>query len=262
MGVLVSLALVLMMLASAANATEACTLIVAAEDGATVYRSGDRCDEAFSPASTFKLALALMGYDSGLLTGPGAPAIAYDPVLDAPYESWRRTVTPTNWLKDSVVWYSQALTHGLGMERLQAYVDAFDYGNRDLSGDPGRDNGLSQAWLGSSLKISPKDQVAFLRRIALGQLPVDTTAYHQLFEIVPIFAGSEGWTVAAKTGSALPPEMNGRQLGWFAGWMQKDGRQYVFARLFVDMPSRGIAGSDVRDCFLIEIGPLMASLGG
>ncbi len=258
---LAPLALVFIMLAPGAMAAEACTLVVDTGNGQEVYRSGDRCDEPFSPASTFKLALALMGFDSGLLEGPDAPVIPYDPAFDAPYESWRTTVTPTIWLRDSVVWYSQTLTRRLGMGRLQAYVDAFDYGNRDLSGDPGENNGLTAAWLGSSLRISARDQVAFLRKIWLRQVPVGIEAHDRLFATAQWFEGSDGWRIEAKTGSALPRDMNGRQLGWFAGWMEKNGQAYVFARLFVDMPQGGNAGSDVRDCFLIEVGPLMASLG-
>lgn len=252
---------VLVLLTLPALATEACTLIVAADDGQAVYRSGDRCEEAVSPASTFKLAMALMGFDAGLLESPDVPAIPYDPALNAPYEIWRKTTTPTTWLEQSVVWYSQALTKKLGMARFQAYVDAFGYGNRDLSGDPGSNNGLTKAWLGSSLKISPNDQVAFLRKVFLRQIPVSAEATDKLFASAEVFEGSDGWRVQAKTGSAWPREMNGRQLGWFAGWMDKDGAPYVFVRLFVDMPHDGIAGSDVRDCFLVEVGPLMASLG-
>lgn len=256
---LAALAFALILMAPAAHAREACTLIIAAEDGAEVYRSGDQCAVAYSPASSFKLALALMGFDSGLLEGPNAPAIAYDPALKARYESWRQTTDPASWLKNSVVWYSQALTTRLGMDRFQAYVDAFDYGNRDLSGDLGRDNGLTRAWLGSSLKISPEAQVAFLRKVWLRQVPVNTEAHEKLFAAAQWFDGGDGWRVQAKTGSAFPPEMNGRQLGWFAGWMEKHGRHFVFARLHVDEPPKGVAGSRVRDGFLAEIGTLMSA---
>ena len=104
------LLLLLILAAPAARADEACTLVVSAESGQEVYRSGAQCDIAYSPASSFKLALALMGFDSGLLEGPNAPSIAYDPALNARYELWRRTTTPLTWLRDSVVWYSQVLT--------------------------------------------------------------------------------------------------------------------------------------------------------
>ncbi|WP_395665412.1 penicillin-binding transpeptidase domain-containing protein [Methylocella sp.] len=65
--------------------------------------------------------------------------MAYRAEYAATRESWRADVDPTSWLANSVVWYSQKLTRALGMETFQRYVDAFDYGDRNLSGDPGAD---------------------------------------------------------------------------------------------------------------------------
>jgi beta-lactamase class D len=41
-------------------------------------------------------------------------------------------------------------------------VSLFNYGNVDVSGNPGQGDGLTQAWLTSSLKISALEQVAFM----------------------------------------------------------------------------------------------------
>ena len=123
------------------------------------------------------------------------------------------------------------------MRASKTYVDAFDYGNRDLSGDPGKNNGLTRAWLGSSLKISPEQQVAFLLKAYRGELPVSAAAHENLFATAPWFDGADGWRVQAKTGTALPPEMNGRQLGWFVGWLHKADHSFVFARLHIQVPS-------------------------
>ena len=62
-------------------------------------------------------------------------------------EEWKQPTDPTRWLKYSVVWYSQRITHALGAERLTAYANAFSYGNADFSGDPGKNNGLERAWI-------------------------------------------------------------------------------------------------------------------
>ena len=98
-------------------------------------RTGEQCEQRFTPASTFKIPLSLMGYDSGFLTDEHLPAIPYragSPALDP---SWKTTVDPTSWIKDSVVWYSQQITLWLGKERLQRYVTRFAYGNQDLAGN-------------------------------------------------------------------------------------------------------------------------------
>ncbi|ASX27927.1 hypothetical protein BA173_03570 [Rickettsia sp. MEAM1 (Bemisia tabaci)] len=52
----------------------------------------------------------------------------------------------------------------------------FSYGNQDTSGDKGKNNGLTNAWLSSSLEISPEEQIAFLQKLAADQLPVSLKA--------------------------------------------------------------------------------------
>ena len=47
-----------------------------------------------------------------------------------------------DWMKNSCVWYSQIITNKeLGLEKFRDYVTKFDYGNRDISGDKGKNNG-------------------------------------------------------------------------------------------------------------------------
>ena len=168
------IAISVLVLAEGASADTTCTLIVDADTGATLVRAGDRCDQRLTPASTFKIPLSLMGFDSGILRDANRPAWPYKEGYPAWIDLWRRTTTPQTWLRDSVVWYSQVLTGRLGADRLQRYVDSMHYGNGDVTGDPGRRNGLTAAWLSSSLRISATEQVEFLRRMIHRQLPFRT----------------------------------------------------------------------------------------
>lgn len=58
------------------------------------------------------------------------------------------------------------------MKKFQEYVTKFDYGNKDLSGDKGQNNGLTNAWLSSSLGISSLEQIAFLQKMLADKLPI------------------------------------------------------------------------------------------
>jgi beta-lactamase class D len=229
----------LCLLASPVLAAPVWTLVVEAANGAVLDREGAQCETRTSPASTFKLALAVMGYDAGILSDAHAPAWPYKEEYAAWMDSWRKTVDPTSWLRDSVVWYSREITRRLGAERFQDYVDRLGYGNRDLSGDPGRNNGLTNAWLSSSLMISPAEQVGMLRRLLSRRLPVSSEAQDRTVAIVPQFPLPDGWTVHGKTGNGFQPRPNGtpdrdRQFGWFVGWAEKADRTVVFARLLKD----------------------------
>lgn len=229
------------------------TVLVDAASGRVLHRSGP-CATRFTPCSTFKVPLALMGFDAGILSDAHHPAWDYDPKRDAAHRADERARTdPTRWEAVSVVWYSQELTRKLRMQRFQGYVDRFGYGNRDLSGDPGKKDGLTRAWLGSSLKISPDEQVAFLRRMLAHRL-VSADAHAKAEAIIPRFAGSGGWSVQGKTGSGPLPD--GSLLGWFVGWADKGGRRVVFAQFGAGEGMMEFGGKQMREDLLANIGRL------
>ncbi|MDG2535324.1 class D beta-lactamase [Sphingomonas sp. HITSZ_GF] len=229
------------------------TVVLDAASGRALHRSG-ACATRFTPCSTFKVPLALMGFDSGVLIDAHHPAWDYDPKRHAAHRDVERARTdPTRWEAESVVWYSQELTRKLGMQRFQAYVDRFGYGNRDLRGTPGKGDGLTRAWLGSSLTISPDEQVAFLRRMLAHRL-VSARAHAEAERIIPAFTGSGGWHVRGKTGSGALPD--GSLLGWFVGWADKGGKRIVFARFGAGAGMSSAGGRQMRAALLAEIGGL------
>ena len=241
-----------------AGAGDACTLIADAQTGKVLAETGS-CDQRASPASSFKLALSLMGYDAGILIDAHNPAWPYKDEYKAAMPSWHITTDPTIWLEDSIVWYSQVLTKTLGPEKFQAYVDQFEYGNHDISGDAGRDNGLTNSWLSSSLQISPAEQVAFVRKMLAGKLPVSRQAVEMTKAIMPTFPAENEWTIFGKTGSGFQRGPDGkldrnRQFGWFIGWATQNKRTVIFARLIRDdEKTEGSAGPRARAQLIDEL---------
>lgn len=235
---LIAIGLVVAFAPGIGQAANLCTFIADAATGATVHENGD-CQTRITPASTFKVPLALMGYDSGFLKDTQTPYLPYKDG-DASWggKEWKQRTTPLRWMKYSVVWYSWAITRQLGLEGLISYTRKFDYGNADLSGDKFRPNALEWGWISSSLKISPREQVAFMRKLLRRELPVSQAAIANTLAIVEC-TDKDGWRVCGKTGSAFPRNRDGnfnraRGWGWFVGWASKDGRTLVFARLDQD----------------------------
>ena len=255
-------------LATDATGTDAeileCTLIADATTGSILYERGE------SPCSSFKLPLALMGFDSGILQSPESPRWTLKPEyrpLPSPRDREYPLVSPALWQSDSVVWFSQQLTQRLGSERFAQYVQAFEYGNQDVSGDAGKNNGLTQAWLLSSLAISPREQVQFLLRLVTHQLPISKAAHDMAYATIPRYPATgtaEGWLIHGKSGSGWLRDHAGRidetrPQGWFVGWAEKNGRQIVFARLEIDNKKSDIpGGTKARETMLKDIPALMA----
>lgn len=228
-----------------------------AGEGRLLVEEGN-CSERHAPASTFKIAIALMGYDAGILTAPHAPELPFRKGYVDWREAWKEPSDPTRWMRESVVWYSQQVTTRLGAERFQEYVNAFDYGNRDVSGDKGEGNGLTDAWLSSSLRISPREQVAFLQKLLAGALPVSAEAVENTTAIIDYGVRPGGWHVYGKTGTGLPRDQHGSLMwghpfGWFVGWAEREGRTVVFARLIQESEKpEGSAGGKARDGLFAE----------
>lgn len=194
-----------------------------------------QCQERLSPCSTFKIPNALIGLDSGVLTGPGD------------IKKWDGTVHSRKILNQdhdlssailySVVWYFQDAANDIGPERTQSYLDAFDYGNRDISG--GQDN----FWLASSLKISALEQIRFMNALEENALPAEKE--HQLTVKSMMLQDDkppEGFTgeVHGKTGTCVSPEYNH---AWFTGFYYRDDEKYVFT---VNVKEEGARGGDAR----------------
>lgn len=230
-----------------------CTLVQAVGSAEPLIREGD-CDGRMSPASTFKVAISLMGFDAGIFTSPDAPELPFKEGYDDWLPEWRQATTPRSWMRYSVVWFSQRATEQLGPERFAAYVDKFGYGNKDVSGDKGKENGLTHAWLSSSLQISPVEQVSFLMRMIEGKLPVSASATRQTKVLLDGGEEAGGWHVYGKTGSGSPFDKTGELIknqpfGWYIGWAEKGDRKVVFARLlrFDARPETGSPGLIARD---------------
>lgn len=230
-----------------AHSADHCLAMADATTGKWLVHEGV-CGKRLPPMSTFKLPIALMGYDAGVLRDEHAPVLPFKEGYVDWRPAWRQAHDPRSWMTESVVWYSQQITLQLGEEKFAAYVQRFGYGNADVSGDLGKANGLSSSWLGSSLRISPDEQIGFLRRVVNHELGLKPQAYVMSAALLHRPGAVGGWEVFGKTGSGSDA---GRPLGWYVGWLERDGRRVVFAQAGAN------SGMDVRDSFLARLPKLL-----
>jgi beta-lactamase class D len=193
-----------------------------------------QCAERVSPYSTFKVPLSLMAFDQHLIT---QNTVFKWNGQDKGRPDWNHDQTPQTWLKYSVVWVSQLLTPQLGLDKIKHYLQLFNYGNQDFSG------GLTSAWLGSSLKISPDEQLKFMQELTTNSLPVSQKAMTDTKQNLYLETSPNGWKLSGKTGGSL-------NQGWFVGYVQKREQTYVFTLSFSDQgqsPANTPAGPRAED---------------
>lgn len=206
---------------------------LASENNKILEQTGE-CTSRHAPCSTFKVALSAMGYNEGILSDETTPQLQFEKGYPDWLEIWKHPHTPTSWMKHSCVWYSQVITKKLGTKKFQNYLTEFNYGNQDISGDPGQNNGLTRSWLSSSLKISPEEQITFLQKLVNKTLPVSLKSHEMTKKILFLENLEEDWKLYGKTGSGHVKDPNDllnedTKLGWFIGWIEKGDRTIVFA---------------------------------
>lgn len=208
------------------------------ENDKVIQQEGE-CKTRHAPCSTFKIAISLMGYNERFMLDENHPEIAFKAEYDDYFENWKQPYTPKLWMQNSCIWYSKLITKEMGIKKFQSYVTKFNYGNQDLSGDKGKNNGITNAWLSSSLEISPEEQIVFLQKLLNNQLPVTVKAHEMTRNIIVSEELVDGWKVYGKTGSGSKlnhdrTQKLDQQIGWFIGWIEKDNRKITFAHYIED----------------------------
>jgi beta-lactamase class D len=181
------------------------------------------------PASTFKIPHALIALEIGVVADTDKEIIHWDGVTrDIP--EWNRDHTLRSAMKFSVVPVFQQIARRIGAERMQKYVDAFGYGNRDIGGAP-----IDRFWLEGNLRITPLEQIDFLRRLYRDEVPVSPRTLGLVKDIIPEEKAGRA-TIHAKTGAVA---RGGKLvLGWLVGYAERGEDITIFA---MNMDLRGPA---------------------
>ena len=191
------------------------------QDTYTVH-DRQRAETRYIPASTYKIPNSLIGLATGVVTN-------VDQVL--PYggkptrrPEWAQDMSLRDAIRVSNVPVYQGLARRIGMERMREGLQKLNYGNMD----PG--SVVDTFWLDGPLKISALEQTVFLDKLAQDSLPLPKAAMAGVRAILrPEGSGDQ----SAKTGWGSPGA--GPDIGWWVGWVKKEGKLYTFA-LNLDIP--------------------------
>ncbi len=173
----------------------------------------ERCDMQFLPASTFKVLNSLIALETGVIKDENE-IIPWDSV-NRRYDKWNMDQTLRTAIKYSAVWAYQELARKIGEERMQHFVDSVKYGNSNIGG------GIDHFWLDGDLRISPFEQVEFLKRLYSGSLPFSKKNLDIVKDIM-INERGDDYILRGKTGWA-------GSTGWYIGYLEENNNIYFFA---------------------------------
>lgn len=195
------------------------------------------------PASTFKIVNSLIGLETGAITP------AYQFKWDGKprrLKVWEQDFDLAGAFKASCLPCFQEIARRVGKSRMQDWLAQFGYGNQDMGG------GLEHFWLKGKLRVSPLEQVYFLRRLANAMLPV-APAHMEAVRGMMQLDVRDGRRLYGKTGWSDATE----NIGWFVGWVEGNGPRVYFATriLAVNPPdSFGPARRQITEAALTTFG--------
>jgi beta-lactamase class D len=186
---------------------------------------GEACEERFPACSSFKVPLAVMAFDSGVLKDE-KQVLKWDGEKRF-LEAWNKDQDAKSWMHESVVWFSQRLIPKLGKKKFKEYLSKFKYGNEDVS------TGITSAWLNSpsdprgSLAINAFEQVEFMKKLWINELPVTKRSMEITRQITYLETSPNGFKLSGKTGSNFYDGARKIQLGWFISHIGNGEKEYI-----------------------------------
>jgi len=218
------------------------------DDYLVIASDNDRSGEAKLPASTFKIPNSLIALETGVVEDPDKDVFKWDGVKRS-IEAWNKDHTLRTAIAASVVPVYQQIARRIGQERMQKYVDLFEYGNRNIGG------GIDQFWLTGELRIDPVQQVDFVDRLRRGVLPISKRSQELVRDILPVTKSGDS-IIRAKSG-LVGAETGHPSLGWLVGWAEKGSAQTVFAlNLDVREPRHSADRMTLAQACLRDIGAI------
>jgi beta-lactamase class D len=218
------------------------------DDYLIVASDRERSGEAKLPASTFKIPNSLIALDTGVVADPDKDVFKWDGVKHD-IAAWNQDHTLRSAIAASAVPVYQEIARRIGAERMQKYLDEFDYGNRNIGG------GIDQFWLTGDLRIDPIQQIDFVDRLRRGVLPASKRSQDLVRDILPVTKVGDA-IIRAKTG-LVGAEVGKPSLGWIVGWAEKGSAQTVFAlNLDVRDPKHVASRMTIAQQCLTDIGAL------
>lgn len=169
-----------------------------------------RCSERFVPASTFKIPNSIIGLETDVIANENF-VIKWDQKVRE-IKSWNMDHDLASAIKYSVVPYYQELARRVGRERMQNFLDKFDYGTKTI-GDR-----VDTFWLDNSLKISADEQIDFLKEFYNENL----NASKRSIRIVKNIMSAEHYInseMKFKTGAGQKED--GIWIGWLVGYVEQ-----------------------------------------
>lgn len=175
---------------------------------AVSYYNLNRDTSHLSPASTFKIVLSLVGLELGIVRDDRF-VIPWDGLPTGKPE-WEQDLSLRDAFRLSSEPYFRELARRIGKERLQHFLDTFNYGNKKIG------DSVTTCWTDGSLKISADEQLGLMKRLYFDDLPLSDRT-QRIVRSIMLMEDEKGRKLYYKTGWGRNGE---KDLLWCVGFAE------------------------------------------
>lgn len=201
---------------------EGSILIYDSNDDRTFQHNLSRNTTPFLPASTFKILNSLIALETGVISDEIA-VLTWDGI-QRKLPEWNRDLNMREAIKLSAYWFYQVLARRVGHDRMQKWITQVGYGNQRI----GSEADIDKFWLRGELRITPEQQIQFLRRFYHNDLPFSKRSLSIVNDMI-ILEKTPDYILRGKTGWVGFDDGVRPQIGWLVGYLEKGKNVYFFA---------------------------------
>lgn len=199
------------------------------DGNSSVAYNEDFSEEPHPPFSTFKIPNSLIALEEGVVSIEDSlrkwDGVEYN------RQELNQDQDMASAMKHSCLWYYKQLANDIGNEAMQSHINNIQYGNMDLTG------GIDTFWLGTSLLISPAQQLDFIMKLYHNELPFQQENMDYVKSILK--QDAYPFDLYGKTGSS------GDGMGWFVGYALLEEKPIFFAAYMEGESASGLIARDV-----------------
>ena len=189
---------------------DACFIVRDNNHEAVYFYNKEACLERVAPASTFKIFNSLVAVEKALVQDDRT-TIPWDGV-ERWNPEWNRPLSLRDAFRASSVPHFQELARRAGQPLMQQMLDTGQYGNKKISK-------IDSFWLDGTLRISPDEQVGFLKRMYFFELPFSERSQRIVKSMMlQEDSSAQGYRLYYKTGWDKREDSSGL---WVVGFMER-----------------------------------------
>lgn len=217
------------------NGTGGCAVFYSVKNDSYEIYNPEIINTREVPCSTFKMISSLAGLKYEILKDENT-TLKWDGSKQM-IQDWEQDLNLKSAFQMSANWYFDEVDKKVGSANMNKILKELNYGNMDTSGG----NPLGE----SSLKISPMEQLDFIKKLFNDQLPFQKE-HMQIVRNIMLVSEEKG-KLYGKTGTSGNFLEDGAQTAWFVGSYETNNDTFYFAlRIYGDKDQTNITGPDAR----------------